>query len=175
MRYTKGVLMSRTRYFLKEINSMPEETKAKKKQPYKRKAIKKKTGPRPKYLNANTVSIVLQAKEMGLSDARAFGVAGIPSSTQSNWYRKSLESDAPFELVDLYKKLEFATARAQQRALKVVWKVANSEAESNWKAAIKLLERCWPKEYGPPTKEDSEPERSIQVIVNLPDNGRDKH
>ena len=156
------------------VEDAPKLSKSKKKSVSKKKRVKKKTGPRPRYKNPEVIAIILKSKGLGMSNARAFEAADIGRSTMDKWRTMSEDDDnPPPELVNLFKEVKFADSKAQQRALGIVWEVA--EQKRNWKAAIKLLERIWPREFGPPLREDPGKEHPVQVIVNLPDNGRNKN
>ena len=89
----------------------------------------------------------------GLPIKAAAELCGVPLSTVYYWRRKH----PSFE-----KKLRVARARAQQHLIDILKKAAPKDT----KAAMFLLERCWPEEYGRAWKPFDDRQRDGQTRID---------
>lgn len=101
---------------------------------------------RPCGLTPQKEKVLLNAIRLGLPYKRAAALAGISYMTFNRWRSEGEMDSAPQALRDFCDQLKAAEAELANSLIKVIFNAA--QKQGNLKAAIWLLERRYPDEWG---------------------------
>lgn len=120
----------------------------------------------PKYNATNLAKVVLLARK-GYSRNDCFKMIGVHVDTGYNWLRRAKDDpdNCPEILVRFHRALERATAKFNAEMVDQVAAAATSGAPNTWQAAMTMLERRDPENWG--RRDKTTVEHSGDPIVQL--------